>query len=94
LDIDKSLEEDAKVKPYRDRVREFLVDHKLTTLETIRLERLQKDLGLSEAEAKRILEEEQEPIRKARDEYEAVLIGVIEAGHYPLDAQLPAYKIA
>jgi formylglycine-generating enzyme required for sulfatase activity len=87
LDIDKSLEADTKVKQYRDRVREFLTDRKLTALETIRLERLRKDLGLPETEAKRILEEEQEPIRKARDEYEAVLIGLIEAGHYPVDAE-------
>ncbi|MCY7277046.1 MAG: CHAT domain-containing protein, partial [Phormidesmis sp. CAN_BIN44] len=51
LDIDKSLEVDVKAKQYRDRVREFLGDRKLSTLDTIRLERLRKDLGLSETEA-------------------------------------------
>jgi hypothetical protein len=90
LDIDRSLEADAKVKPYRDRVREFLNDRKLSPLEIIRLERLRKDLGLSESEAGRILAEEQEPIRQAQDEYEAALIGLIEAGHYPFDAAIQA----
>jgi len=88
LDIDQSLEADAKVKQYRDRVREFLSDRKLSALEIIRLERLRKDLGLSEAEANRILTEEQEPIRQAQDEYEAMLIDLIGAGHYPLDAAM------
>jgi formylglycine-generating enzyme required for sulfatase activity len=86
LDIDESLETDAKVKQYRDRVREFLSDRKLSPFETIRLEQLRKSLGLSEAEANRILAEEQEPIQRSQDEYEAMLIGLIEAGHYPLDA--------
>ena len=90
VDIDKSLEANAKVKQYRDRVRKFLSDRKLSTLETIRLDRLRKYLGLSETEANRILTEEQEPIRRSQDEYEAVLIGLIEAGHYPLDAAMQA----
>ena len=89
-DIDQPSEGDTKVKQYRDRVREFLVDRKLSPLETIRLERLRKDLGLSEAEASRILAEEQEPIRRSQDEYEAMLIGLIEAGHYPLNAAIQA----
>ena len=88
--IDQPLKEDTKVKQYRDRVREFLSDRKLSTLEVIRLERLRKDLGLSEAEASRILAEEQEPIRRSQDEYEAMLIGLIEAGYYPLDAAMQA----
>jgi CHAT domain len=88
VEIDQSLEADAKVKQYRDRVREFLSDRKLSALEIIRLERLRKDLGLSEAEAKRILAEEMEPIRRGQDEYEAMLIGLIEAEHYPLDAAM------
>jgi hypothetical protein len=84
-DIDQSLDAEIKTKPYRDLVRGFLDDRKLSALETIRLERLRKDLGLSVAEATQILEEEQAPIRKAQDDYEAMLIGLIEAGHYPLD---------
>jgi len=90
LDIDKALETDTKVKQYRDRVREFLGDRKLSALETIRLERLRKDLGLSEAEATQILAEEMEPILKARDDYEAMLIGLIEAGEYPFDPKTEA----
>jgi hypothetical protein len=93
-DIDKSLEADTKIKQYRDRVREFLSDRKLSTLEMIRLERLRKDLGLSEPEANRILMEQQEPIRKAQDEYGAMLLGLIEAGHYPLDATIQAELLA
>jgi hypothetical protein len=87
LTIDRAYDNEIKLKQYRDKVREFLAERKLTALETIRLERLRNDLGLSEAEAKRILEEEQKSIRKTRDEYEAVIIGLIEAGHYPLDAE-------
>ena len=79
-------EKELGLKQYRDRVREFLGDRKLSTLETIRLERLRKDLRLSETEANQILAEEQEPIRKAQDEYKAMLIRLIEAGHYPFDA--------
>jgi formylglycine-generating enzyme required for sulfatase activity len=86
LDIDESLETDAKVKQYRDRVREFLSDRKLSPFETIRLEQLRKSLGLSAAEANRILAEEQEPIQRSQDEYKSMLIGLIEAGHYPFDA--------
>jgi len=86
LEIDKSLGADTKAKQYRDRVREFLGDRKLSALEIIRLERLRKDLGLSETEANQILAEEQEPIRQSQDEYEAMLIGLIEAGHYPFNA--------
>ena len=88
LEIDKSLGADTKTKQYRDRVREFFGDRKLSALETIRLERLRKDLGLSDTEAKQILAEEQEPIRRSQDEYEAMLIGLIEAGHYPFDATI------
>lgn len=87
LDVAKALvEENANQQQYREKVRQFLADRKLTPLETIRLEQLRESLGLSESDAKRILEEEQEPIRKAQDEYKAMLMGLIDAGHYPLNA--------
>lgn len=86
LDIEASLAAAATpAQQYCDRVREFLVDRKLSALETIRLKRLRKDLGLSEGEAYQILAEEMEPIARSRDEYETMLIGLIEAGHYPFD---------
>jgi len=44
---------------YRTRVQEFLVDRKLTQLEKAQLAILAKVLGLSEADANRILQEEQ-----------------------------------
>jgi formylglycine-generating enzyme required for sulfatase activity len=86
LEVAESLMQDSGADQYRARVREFLGDRQLSPLETIRLERLRKDLRLSEEEANGILEEELEPIRRSQDEYEAMLIGLIEAGHYPFDA--------
>jgi formylglycine-generating enzyme required for sulfatase activity len=94
LDINQALEADARVKQYRDRLREFLSDRKLSPLELIRLERLRKDLGLSPAEANQILAEEQESIRQAQDDYEAMLIGLIEADCYPFDAATRAELLA
>jgi curved DNA-binding protein CbpA len=88
VEIDKSLEADTKVKQYRDRVREFLVDRKLSVLEEMRLERFRKDLGLPIEKATRILEEEWEPIRKAQEEYKEMLIQLIEGEHYPFDAEI------
>ena len=88
LDIDASLKADSKVMQYRDRVREFLGDRKLTEFEKIRLDQLQKSLGLSDGEAMQILAEEQEPIRKAQEEYEEMLIRLIEEGHYPFNAEI------
>ena len=96
LEIAESLVENSSSDQYRAKVREFLNDRKLSPLETIRLERLRKDLRpiLSEVEASQILAEELEPIQKGRDEYEAMLIGLIEAGHYPLDAEMEAELLA
>ena len=90
LDIDKSLEVDVKAKEYRDRVREFLRDRTLSPLETIRLKQLRENLELSEAEAEQILAAEQEPIRQSQDDYTEILIGLIEAGHYPFNAVMQA----
>ncbi|NQE36836.1 tetratricopeptide repeat protein [Microcoleus asticus] len=87
LDIDASLKANSKVKQYRDRVREFLDDRKLTEFEKIRLDQLQKSLGLSD-EARQILAEEQTPLQKARDEYKEVVIRLIEEGHYPFSVQI------
>lgn len=68
LDIDKSLEADSKIKQYRECVQEFLGDRKLMEFEKIRLEQLRKDLGLSESNANKILEEEQALIRKSQNQ--------------------------
>ena len=87
VEVAKSLES-SSADQFRDRVREFLADHKLSALEEIRLERLRKDLDLSKGEAKQIVAEEQAPIEKARDEYEEMLIGLIEAGHYPFNPEI------
>ena len=87
LDIDTSLKADSKVKQYRDRVREFLGDRKLTEFEKIRLDQLQKSLGLSDEEARQILTEEQAPLQKARDEYKEMVIQLIEKGQYPFNVQ-------
>ena len=87
LDIDTSLKANSKVKQYRDRVREFLGDRKLTEFEKIRLDRLQKSLSLSDEEARQILAEEQALLQEARDEYKEMVIQLIEKGQYPFNAQ-------
>jgi tetratricopeptide (TPR) repeat protein len=87
LDIDTSLKANSKVKQYRDRVREFLGDRKLTEFEKIRLDRLQKSLSLSDEEARQILAEEQALLQEPRDEYKEMVIQLIEKGQYPFNAQ-------
>ncbi|MGD1865143.1 MAG: SUMF1/EgtB/PvdO family nonheme iron enzyme [Phormidesmis sp.] len=87
VEVAQSLESSSMEK-FRDRVREYLADHKLSALEEIRLERLRKDLGLSEGEANQLVVEEQAPILKARDEYEEMLLGLIEAWHYPFNSEI------
>lgn len=88
LEVAESLTECLAADQYRAKVREFLADRKISTLEAIRLERLRKDLGLSEPEAQQILEEEQAPIRKAQDEYEEMLLRLIEANLYPFSPEI------
>jgi CHAT domain len=80
MEIERSL---MPEEAYRDRVKEFLVDRKLSRTEVLRLELLRKDLGLAEAEARQIEAEEQEPIWKAQKDYEKILGGLIEDGGYP-----------
>jgi len=48
---------------YRKRVKEFLEDHELTPVEAFQLATLANVLGLSESEANKILEEEQNQIK-------------------------------
>jgi formylglycine-generating enzyme required for sulfatase activity len=88
LDIDKSLEADSKVKQFRDRVRFYLEDRKLSEIELIRLEQLQEELGLSLHEAERILEEEQAPINKSRQNYRDLLNKLIARGRYPFNSRI------
>ena len=86
--VDRALEEEAALKQYRDRVREYLSDRKLSNFEEIRLEQLRKKIGLSLEQAKQIFAEEWEPIQRSRDEYEEMLIRLIEEGCYPFNPQI------
>jgi len=54
------ISEAEALRVYRTRVQEFLVDRKLTQLEKAQLAILAKVLGLSEVDANRILQEEQD----------------------------------
>ncbi|MEM7770675.1 MAG: GUN4 domain-containing protein [Cyanobacteria bacterium P01_A01_bin.37] len=72
---------------YRERVKEYLADRKLSPFEEIRLAQLRQELGLSEAEASAILVEEQAPFEQAKAIYRDALNRLIEAGHYPLGAE-------
>jgi formylglycine-generating enzyme required for sulfatase activity len=91
LHVAKALtEEDSSQKQYRAKVREFLADRKLSKFEEIRLEQLRRNLGLSVEEANRILEEEQKPLQQARDDYQEMLIRLIDEEHYPFSSEIEA----
>ncbi|MEM7772868.1 MAG: toll/interleukin-1 receptor domain-containing protein [Cyanobacteria bacterium P01_A01_bin.37] len=70
---------------YRQLVRDYLADRKLTPLEEFRLKQKREALGLSEPEAQAILKEEQAPLENARNTYRDFLLHLIEAGHYPFN---------
>ncbi|MBF2045780.1 MAG: SUMF1/EgtB/PvdO family nonheme iron enzyme [Elainella sp. C42_A2020_010] len=89
VDVDKALVEEAtSLQQYRERVREFLADRKLSDVEKIRLEQLRKKLGLSVEEASTLLAEEQEPLVRAQAEYREMLEQLIEQGCYPFNAAI------
>jgi formylglycine-generating enzyme required for sulfatase activity len=80
VEIDKALdEEDTSQKQYRDRVREYLADHKLEIHERVFLNRFRAELGLSIEEADRILEAEWQPIEAAQQAYRALLKELLES---------------
>ncbi len=88
VDVDKALEQEAALKQYRDRVREYLSDRKLSSFEKIRLEQLRRNIGLLPEEAEQVLAEEWEPIRRSQEEYEEMLIELIGEGYYPFDSEI------
>jgi formylglycine-generating enzyme required for sulfatase activity len=88
LDIGESLQTSFKVKQYRNIVQGFLEDRKISKLESIRLEQLQKDLQLSESVAAQVVREEQQPIKKAQDQYAEILNRLIEEGCFPFDQDM------
>ena len=88
VDVDKALEQEAALKQYRDRVREYLSDRNLSNFEKIRLGQLRKKIGLSLEQAEQIYAEEWEPIQRSRDEYEEMLIELIGDGCYPFDREI------
>ena len=88
VDVDKALEQEAALKQYRDRVREYLSDRKLSNFERIRLDQLRRNIGLSPEQAEQIFAEEWEPIQRSRDEYEEMLIELIGDGCYPFDREI------
>ncbi|MEP0925356.1 SUMF1/EgtB/PvdO family nonheme iron enzyme [Leptolyngbya sp. ST-U4] len=89
LDVAQALtEEEPSLKEFRDQVREYLQDHKLADYEKDLLNELREELGLSTEEADRILEEEQEPLRQARQVYAKRLVALIK--YYPFDKTIQA----
>lgn len=88
IEVDQALEEEANLKQYRERVREFLSDRKISNFERIRLEQLRKNLGLTVEEANQIVAEEYEPIQRSQEEYREMLNQLIEAGDYPFNAEV------
>jgi formylglycine-generating enzyme required for sulfatase activity len=88
LDIGEDLKTGFKVKQYRNVVQGFLADRKLSVLEKIRLEQIQRDLSLSAAEAARVLQEEQQPMQKVQDQYAEVLHRLIAADCYPFGLEI------
>jgi formylglycine-generating enzyme required for sulfatase activity len=88
IGIGEDLKTGFKIKQYRNVVQGFLADHKLSVLEKIRLEQIQRDLNLSAAEAARVLQEELQPMQKSQDQYAEVLHQLIAAGCYPFELEL------
>jgi len=86
LVIDKTLEEDANVKQYREQVKEYLSDHILEDYERALLDVLRDELGLSSEKANQIVEEELAPIYKARQAYAIRLKALIK--YYPFSEQV------
>jgi formylglycine-generating enzyme required for sulfatase activity len=86
VDIDRALDF-SKEQQYRDQVREFLVDRKLSSFELIQLEQLRKKLGISEADASQIEMEEQEFIRRGQQEYQELLVRLIVEEGYPFNSE-------
>jgi formylglycine-generating enzyme required for sulfatase activity len=84
VEVDRSLdEEEASLKRFREQVRAYLYDHKLEDYEQDLLDILQEELGLSQAEADAIVEEEYAPIRQAQQAYENRLVKLIK--YYPFN---------
>jgi hypothetical protein len=86
LVIDKTLEEDANVKQYREQVKEYLSDRRLEYYERAILDVLRDKLGLSSEKANQILEEELIPIYQGRQAYESLLKAVIK--YYPFSDEV------
>ena len=86
LNIDKTLETDAKVKQYREQVKAYLSDRKLEDYEKDLLKALRDELGLSPEKANEILEKELAPIRQAKQAYATRLNLLIK--YYPFTLQL------
>jgi formylglycine-generating enzyme required for sulfatase activity len=84
LEVDRSLdEEEASLTQFREQVREYLQDHQLADYERDLLDALQEELGLSQAEADRIVEEEFAPIRQAQQAYKNRLVKLSK--YYPFN---------
>ena len=83
LTIDRTYEQEIKLKQYREQVREYLQDHELEDYEKDLLDILRDDLELSVAETDKILAEEQAPILQARQLYKKRLVVLIK--YYPLN---------
>jgi hypothetical protein len=76
------------LKQYREKVKEFLADCRLTDFENIQLDLLKEELELSVEEAKKILEEEQAPIRQAQQAYKRMLNALIGQGLHPFNDEI------
>ena len=91
--VEKLRETDEINKPeaiqqYRERVKEFLADRKLTPVEEFQLTTLAKVLGLSDLRAGQILKEEQKHIEDAKENYRQIFTQTIQKGYYPFSDQV------
>ncbi|WP_416670619.1 SUMF1/EgtB/PvdO family nonheme iron enzyme [Egbenema bharatensis] len=84
LEVDRALgEEETSLEQFREQVKRYLQKRKLADYEKDLLETLREELGLSKAEADRVLEEEYAPIRQARQAYARRLRVLIK--YYPFN---------
>ena len=76
------------IQKYRERIKEYLADRRLTPIEKFQLATLAKELGISESEANNILQVELQKIEQAKENYQTVLRQTIEQGYYPFNAKI------
>ncbi|MDX2099542.1 MAG: SUMF1/EgtB/PvdO family nonheme iron enzyme, partial [Leptolyngbyaceae cyanobacterium bins.59] len=87
-EIDRAIAVDSPQHKYREQVQEYLTNHRIEAYQEVMLRSLQGELGLSDGECDRILQEKFTPILQAQDAYRKRVKGLMEGGFYPFNAAI------